>query len=194
MIMFKEQLKSGFLVFIILTIITGVLYPLFVTGIAQAFFHAKASGSFISRDGKVVGSSLIGQPFDDPKYLWGRPSSTSPMPLNAASSSGSNLGPSNPAFLDIVKTRIEALRTADPANRMPVPVDLVTASGSGLDPHISLAGAYYQIPRIARRRGIPENAAREIVLRHAAGRYFGVIGEAIVNVLDVNLDLDSYKK
>jgi K+-transporting ATPase ATPase C chain len=192
--MIREQLKITILIFVILTIITGIIYPAVITGIAQLAFPRQANGSFITRGGKIIGSSLIGQPFDDPKYLWGRPSATSPIPFNAAASSGSNLGPSNPAFLDIVKIRIEALRTVDPANKMPVPVDLVTESGSGLDPHISLQGAYYQIPRIARRRGIPENTVKEIVLRHTAGRSFGVIGEPAVNVLEVNLNLDSYKK
>jgi len=192
--MFREQIKSAILVFIILTIITGVLYPLFVTGIAQGFFRAKADGSLIYRDRNLIGSTLIGQSFDDPKYLWGRLSATSPAPYNSASSSGSNIGPSNPALLETVKTRIEKLRAADPKNRMPIPVDMVTSSASGLDPHISLAGAYYQIPRIAGERGLSVNIVKSIIDRNTEGRFFGLIGEPVVNVLKVNLDLDSYKK
>ena len=192
--MFREQLKSAIFVFIILTIITGILYPLFVTGIAQAFFHAKANGSLIYRDGKITGSALIGQPFDDPKYLWGRLSATSPIPYNASSSSGSNIGPSNSALLETVKSRIEKLRAADPKNKTPIPVDLVTSSASGLDPHISLAGAYYQIPRIARARGLSVNDVKNIIDRNANGRLFSLIGEPVVNVLKVNMDLDSSKK
>jgi len=192
--MFREQLKSAILVFIILTIITGVLYPLFVTGIAQAFFHTKANGSLIYRDRNLVGSVLIGQPFDDPKYLWGRLSATSLAPYNSSSSSGSNIGPSNPALLEAVKARIEKLRAADPKNKMPIPVDLVTSSASGLDPHISVAGAYYQISRIAKGRGLSANVVKNIIDRNTNGRLFGLIGEPIVNVLKVNVDLDSSKK
>ncbi|MDD3905849.1 MAG: potassium-transporting ATPase subunit KdpC [Candidatus Omnitrophica bacterium] len=192
--MFREQLKSAILVFIILTIITGVLYPLFVTGIAQAFFHTKANGSLIYRNGKIIGSALIGQPFDDPKYLWGRLSATSPVPYNSNSSSGSNIGPSNGALLETVKSRIEKLRAADPKNKMPIPVDLVTSSASGLDPHISKASAYYQVPRIAKQLGLSVNIVKNIVDQNAKGRLFGLIGEPVVNVLKVNMDLDSYKK
>jgi K+-transporting ATPase ATPase C chain len=192
--MFREQLKSAILIFIILTIITGVLYPLFITGIAQSFFHAKANGSLIYQDGKIIGSALIGQPFDDPKYLWGRLSATSPVPYNSSSSSGSNIGPSNPALLEVVKARIEKLRAADPKNKMPIPVDLVTSSASGLDPHISLAGAYYQISRIAKHRGLSVNIVKNIIDRNANGRLFGLIGEPVVNVVKVNMDLDSSRK
>ena len=192
--MFREQLKSAIFIFIILTIITGIFYPLLVTGIAQAFFHAKANGSLIHIDGKIIGSTLIGQPFDDPKYLWGRLSATSPIPYNSSSSSGSNIGPSNGALLETVKSRIEKLRAADPKNKTPIPVDLVTSSASGLDPHISLAGAYYQIPRIAKRRGLSVNIVKSIIDRNTNGRLFGLIGEPVVNVLKVNMDLDSYKK
>ena len=192
--MFREQLKSAILVFIILTIITGIFYPLLVTGIAQAFFHAKANGSLIHIDGKIIGSTLIGQPFDDPKYLWGRLSATSPIPYNSSSSSGSNIGPSNGALLETVKSRIEKLRAADPKNKTPIPVDLVTSSASGLDPHISLAGAYYQIPRIAKRRGLSVNIVKSIIARNANGRLFGLIGEPVVNVLKVNMDLDLSRK
>ncbi len=191
--MFREQLKSAILVFIILTIITGVLYPLFVTGIAQAFFHTKANGSLIYRDRNLIGSALIGQPFDEPRYLWGRLSATSPVPYNSSSSSGSNIGPSNPALLEAVKARIEKLRAADPKNKMPIPVDLVTSSASGLDPHISLAGAYYQISRIAKHRGLSVSVVKNIIDRNTDGRLFGLIGEPVVNVLKVNMDLDSGK-
>lgn len=189
--MFKE-LRSAISVFIILTIITGVLYPLFVTGIAQAFFHTKANGSLMYQNGKVVGSVLIGQQFDDPKYLWGRISATSPQ-YNASSSSGSNIGPTNSALIDEINGRIKALKAADPKNKMPIPVDLVTSSASGLDPHISLAGAYYQISRIAKHRGLSVNAVKDIVDRNTNGRFFGLIGEPVVNVLKVNMELDSVK-
>ena len=192
--MFREQLKSAIFVFVILTIITGILYPLFVTGIAQAFFHAKANGSLIYQDGKITGSVLIGQQFDDPKYLWGRLSATSPASYNSSSSSGSNIGPSNPALLEAVKSRIKKLRASDPKNKTPIPVDLVTSSASGLDPHISLAGAYYQIPRIARERGLSVNAVKNIINLNTNRRLFGLIGEPVVNALKVNMDLDLSKK
>jgi len=192
--MFREQLKSAIFVFIILTIITGVLYPLFVTGIAKAFFHEKANGSLIYRDGKITGSALIGQPFDDPKYLWGRLSATSPVPYNSSSSSGSNIGPSNPALLENAKARIEKLRAADPENKTTIPVDLVTSSASGLDPHISLAAAYYQISRVAKQRGLSVNIVKNIIDKNTTMRLLGLVGEPVVNVLRVNLDLDSYKK
>ena len=192
--MLREQLKSAILIFIILTIITGVLYPLFITGIAQYFFHAKANGSLIYQDGKIIGSALIGQPFDGAKYLWGRLSATSPVSYNSSSSSGSNIGPYNPALLEAVKARIEKLHAADPKNNTPIPVDLVTSSASGLDPHISLAGAYYQISRIARERGLSVNVVKNIVDRNTNRRFFGLIGEPVVNVVKVNMDLDSSRK
>ena len=192
--MFREQLKSAILIFIILTIITGVLYPLFITGIAQSFFHAKANGSLIYQDGKIIGSALIGQPFDGPKYLWGRLSATSPVSYNSSSSSGSNIGPYNPALLETVKARIEKLHAADPKNKTSIPVDLVTSSASGLDPHISLAGAYYQISRIARERGLSVNVVKSIVDRNTNRRLFGLIGEPVVNVVKINMDLDSSRK
>jgi len=192
--MLREQLKSAILIFIMLTVITGVLYPLFVTEIAQTFFYAKANGSLIYRDKNVIGSVLIGQPFDDPRYLWGRLSATLPIPYNSAFSSGSNIGPSNPALLETAKSRVEKLHAADPRNKIPIPVDLVTSSASGLDPHISLAAAYYQISRIARKRGLSLYIVKSIVDRNAEGRLFGLIGEPVVNVLRVNMDLDSYKK
>src|SRR5499426_4627587 len=158
--------KDAFLMLVVLTILTGMVYPLIVTGIAQGFFPTQANGSLIERDGKVVGSALIGQPFSDPKYFWSRPSATSPMPYNAGASSGSNQGPLNPALADAVKARIEALQKADPDNKAPVPVDLVTASGSGLDPHISPAAAEYQVERISKTRGIPEQRVRDLVESH----------------------------
>ena len=192
--MFREQVRSAFVIFIILTIITGIVYPLFITGVAQTFFRVKANGSLIYSDGKITGSALIGQPFNDPKYLWGRISATSPMPYNASSSSGSNIGPSNKALLEMVQERIRKLRLADPKNMAPIPIDLVTSSASGLDPHISLAAAYYQIPRIAGQRGLPVNAVKSIIDRNTTGRFLGLIGEPVVNVLKVNMDLDSRKK
>jgi K+-transporting ATPase ATPase C chain len=192
--MLKGQIKQAILIFIILSVITGVIYPLFITGIAQVFFPARANGSLIYRNGKPVGSILIGQAFNDPKYFWGRISATSPVSFNASSSSGSNLGPSNPALLEAVKARIKALRVADPDNASSIPVDLVTSSASGLDPHISLAAAYYQAPRIARLRGLSQDTVKILIAKHASGRLFGFIGEPVVNVLELNLALDAYKK
>jgi K+-transporting ATPase KdpC subunit len=192
--MYREQIKTAAIVFIILTIITGIIYPLMVTGIAQVFFHGKANGSLIYRNGKPAGSALIGQPFDDIRYFWSRPSATSMVEYNAASSSGSNLGPLNPKLMESVKSRIDAYKAVDPANRNPVPVDLVTASGSGLDPHISLAGAYYQVPRVARLRGLTEDSLMNIVRQHTSERFLGLWGEPVVNVLELNLALDEVKK
>jgi K+-transporting ATPase ATPase C chain len=192
--MLLAQIRPAIVSFILFTAITGVLYPLFVTGIAQTIFHKQAEGSLIvSADGKILGSSLIGQNFDDPKYFWGRISATSPA-YNASSSSGSNLGPSNPALLDEVKGRITALKAADPGNNDPIPVDLVTSSGSGLDPHISLAAAQYQLARVARVRGITQGEAQKIIDQNTQGRFLGLMGEPVVNVLQVNLVLDQYKK
>jgi potassium-transporting ATPase KdpC subunit len=182
--------KDALLMLVVLTVVTGVVYPLVVTGIAQAVFPSQANGSLIERDGKAVGSTLIGQPFSDPKYFWSRASATSPMPYNAGASSGSNQGPLNPALADAVKGRIEALRTADPDNRAPVPVDLVTASGSGLDPHISPAAAEYQVERVATARGMESDTVRETVARHTELPLLGFIGQPRVNVLELNLDLD----
>src|SRR5215510_12084530 len=173
----------------VFTVITGVAYPLIVTGISQALFKDQADGSLIVRNGKIVGSSLIGQPFSDPKYFWSRPSATSPMPYNGASSSGSNQGPTNPALKEAVESRIKDLGGATP-----VPADLVTASGSGLDPHISPAAAQYQIPRISRARGIQEDRLRELVQKYTEGRQLGVLGEPRVNVLQLNLALDGAAK
>ena len=175
---------------VVLTVLTGVIYPLATWGIAQLAFPRTANGSLIEQNGKAVGSALIGQPFDDPKYFWSRPSATSPQPYNGASSSGSNQGPRNPALADAVKDRIKALRDADPANKAPVPVDLVTASGSGLDPDISVAAAVYQLHRVAKARGMPEDKVRALVGQNTSGRTFGILGEPRVNVLALNLALD----
>jgi K+-transporting ATPase ATPase C chain len=183
--------RPALVLFAVLTALTGAVYPLVVTGIGQAAFPAQAAGSLIVRDGKAVGSSLIGQNFQDPKYVWGRPSATGPMPNNASNSSGSNLGPLNPALTDAVKARIEALRAADPGNAAPVPVDLVTTSGSGLDPHIGVAGALYQAARVARARKLPLPLVQQLIEQHAEGRLFGFLGEPRVNVLRLNLALDA---
>ena len=189
--MFKGQIKQAILIFIALSIITGIIYPLFITGIAQVFFRNQANGSLIYQNGKPVGSALIGQAFNDPRYFWGRISATSPVFFNAASSSGSNLGPTNPALVEAVKARIKALKSAEPSSSL-IPVDLVTSSASGLDPHISLAAAYYQAPRIARLRGLSQDTIKVLITKHASGRLFGLIGEPVVNVLELNLALDTY--
>lgn len=185
-----EQLRPALVVLVLLTGLTGLLYPLTMTGLAQLIFPDKANGSIITRDGQAVGSELIGQSFDDPRYFWGRLSATSPA-YNAAASSGSNYGPLNPALFEMVQARIDALHTADPDNIAPIPVDLVTASGSGLDPHISPAAAYYQVPRVARERGLDETTVRDLVDEHTEKRQLGVMGEPRVNVLRLNLALDA---
>jgi K+-transporting ATPase ATPase C chain len=175
----------------VLTLLTGVAYPLLVTGLARLLFPTQAGGSLIVQDGKAVGSRLIGQSFSDPKHFWGRPSATSPQPYNGLASGGSNLGPLNPALTDGIKTRIAALRAADPGNHAPVPVDLVTASGSGLDPEISLAAARYQAARVARARGIPQSEVDKLIASKAQDRWLGFLGEPRVNVLALNLALDA---
>jgi K+-transporting ATPase ATPase C chain len=185
------HLRSALMVFFILTILTGVAYPLAVTGLAQLLFPHQANGSLIYKDGKPIGSALIGQPFDDPKYFWGRPSATASFPYNAAASSGSNLGPTNPALAEVVKTRVTALKAADSGDDALVPADLVTASGSGLDPHISPAAAEYQVRRVARARGTGEAFVRTVVSQHTEGRQLGMLGEPRVNVLALNLALDA---
>jgi K+-transporting ATPase ATPase C chain len=186
-----KELKPAFVMLLGLTVVTGVAYPLLVTGIAQGLFPDAANGSLIERDGKPVGSALIGQPFSDPKYFWSRPSATGPVPYNAAASSGSNQGPLNPALEEAVKARIAALKAADPSQTAPISVDLVTASASGLDPHISPAAAAYQVERIARTRALSADAVRTLVAKHTEGRQLGVLGEPRVNVLQLNLALDA---
>jgi|SRR5579872_1423579 len=186
-------LRPALVVFVILTVITGFAYPLVVTGIAQVLFPEQAAGSLIVKDGKAIGSRLIGQSFSDPKYFWSRPSATTPQPYNGIASTGSNQGPLNPALTAAVKARIAALRAADPANRAPVPVDLVTASASGLDPEISLAAAHYQAARVARARGLQPEAVQTLIASHARGRLLGLLGEPRVNVLELNVALDALK-
>lgn len=189
-----RELKPAFLMLIAFTVLTGLVYPFLVTGLAQVIFPHRANGSLIERDGKAVGSELIGQPFSGPKYFWSRPSATSPYPYNAAASSGSNQGPTNPALTDAVTARVKALRDADPDNKAPVPVDLVTASGSGLDPHISPAAAEYQINRVAKARGMDSSKVRALVAQFTVGRQLGFLGEPGVNVLELNLALDAGNK
>ncbi|HYR37539.1 MAG TPA: potassium-transporting ATPase subunit KdpC [Methylomirabilota bacterium] len=184
------HLRPALMILLLMTLLTGVAYPLVVTGIAQALFPAQANGSLVVKDGKPVGSRLIGQPFDDPKYFWSRPSATSPFADNAGSSSGSNLSPTNPDLVKAVQGRVDALRAADPGNTARVPVDLVTASGSGLDPHISPAAALYQVPRVAKVRKLDPETVRQLVERHTEGRFLGFLGEPRVNVLTLNLALD----
>jgi len=192
--MLLAQIRPAIVSFILFTVLTGIIYPLLVTGIAQKVFPKQAEGSLIiSGEGKILGSSLIGQNFDGPKYFWGRLSATSPA-YNASASSGSNLGPSNPALLDEIRPRITALKAAGPGNNDPIPVDLVTSSGSGLDPHISLAAANYQLARVARVRKLTTDAVQKIIDQNTQGRFLGILGEPVVNVLQVNLALDQYKK
>jgi K+-transporting ATPase ATPase C chain len=188
-----NQFKPAVIIFLSMTILTGVIYPLVITGLARIIFPHQANGGMIVANGKTVGSELIGQPFDDPKYFWGRLSATSPYPYNAAASSGSNLGPTNPALIQEVQARVEALKKADPGNNLPIPVDLVTSSGSGLDPDISVAAALYQLPRVARVRNLSETRVRQLIDQNTSGRWLGFIGEARVNVLKLNLALDGLK-
>lgn len=184
-------LRPALTLLILLTVLTGLVYPLAVTGLAQAIFPHQANGSLLERGGKPIGSSLIGQNFTSPKYFWGRPSATAPQAYNGTGSSGSNLGPTNPALTDAAKQRIAALQAADPDNHAPIPVDLVTASGSGLDPEISPAAAQYQLSRVARTRGLQPAEVQALVARYTHGRQFGVLGEPRVNVLELNLALDA---
>jgi potassium-transporting ATPase KdpC subunit len=192
----RSQLRPALTLLLIFTAITGVVYPFVVTGLAQVLFPHQANGSLIVMDGKTYGSALIGQSFDDPKYFWGRLSATGDFPYNAfnaetlTGSSGSNYGPLNSALMDIVQARIDALKAADPGNSAPIPVDLVTASGSGLDPHISVAAALYQLQRVAKARGLSEEAVKALVDQYSEGRQFGFLGEPRVNVLELNLGLD----
>jgi potassium-transporting ATPase KdpC subunit len=188
-----RQLKIALILLGIFTIVTGIIYPLFVTGIAQAFFHRQANGSLITDNGTNIGSELIGQPFSDPKYFWGRLSATALFPYNASASSGSNYGPSNPALLEAVQARIDALKAVDPDNTQPVPVDLVTFSASGLDPDISVAAANYQASRVARYRSLSVEQISTLVDKYTEGRQFGILGEPRVNVLKLNLALDALK-
>jgi len=189
----RRQIYPSIMMTVLFTVLFGLVYPLAVTGVAQVFFPKQANGSLIVDGGRLAGSTLIGQPFSDPKYFWGRPSATSPFPYNAASSSGSNLGPTNQALLDAVKQRIDDLRKADPGNAAPIPVDLVTASGSGLDPHISPAAAQYQAARVARVRRLPPATVDRLIQQHTEGRQFGILGELRVNVLELNRALDQMR-
>ncbi len=194
-----SQLRPAFFMLLILSLLTGVIYPLVVTGIAQVVFPHQANGNLIVIDGRSYGSELIGQQFDDPKYFWGRLSATGDFPYNAfnaktlTGSSGSNYGPLNPALTKAVQARIDALKAADPGNTAPIPVDLVTASGSGLDPHISVAAALYQVHRVAAARGLSEAEVKSLVEKYTQGRQFGFLGEPRVNVLELNLALDGLK-
>ncbi|MDO9104797.1 MAG: potassium-transporting ATPase subunit KdpC [Methylovulum sp.] len=189
-----KHLKPAVILFVMFTVLTGVVYPALVTGLAQLLFPNQANGSLITAEnGKAAGSRLIGQPFSSPGHFWGRPSATGPFPYNAGASSGSNLGPTNPALVDAVKTRIEAFKAADPDNKAPIPVDLVTASGSGLDPHISPAAAAYQVNRVAKARHIPAEKIRALVAEHTENRQWSLFGEPRVNVLALNLALDAMR-
>lgn len=188
-----RELRPALMIFLLLTVITGLIYPGIVTLVGKLVFPSQANGSVIERDGKAVGSSLIGQPFSSKKYFWSRPSATGPQPYNGAVSSGSNQGPTNPALENAVRDRIAALRVADPDNTRPVPIDLVTASGSGLDPHISPAAAQYQVARVAKARGLDAARVQQLVEEHTEGRTLGLLGEPRVNVLGLNLALDALK-
>jgi len=189
----RAHLRPAIVLLALFTILTGLVYPLIVTGVAQRLFPSQANGSLIVQAGKATGSALIGQAFDDPKYFWGRASSTAPFPYNAGASSGSNLGPTNEALRKAIQSRVETLRAADPNNRAPIPVDLVTASASGLDPHISPASALYQVRRVARARGRDEATVRHLVEQHIEGRQLSISGEPRVNVLQLNLVLDAMR-
>lgn len=189
----KTLLRPALSIFIALSLITGIAYPVLVTALSKIIFPAQAAGSLILKDGRPIGSALIGQNFAEPKYFWGRLSATSPQPYNGIASSGSNLGPLNPALLDNIKARIDALHAADPENKMPIPVDLVTASASGLDPEISPAAAQYQIARVARTRNLSATAVQDLVGQYTQSRQFGIFGEPRVNVLALNMALDQLR-
>jgi K+-transporting ATPase ATPase C chain len=191
--MMVRQLKPALIVFGLMVVLTGLIYPAVMTGIAQVIFPDQANGSLVYQKGQAVGSALIGQPFDDPRYFWGRLSATSPYPDNAAASSGSNLGPTNPKLVDEVQARIDALKEADPTNHLSIPVDLVTSSASGLDPDISPAAAYYQTARVARVRGLEVTKVNDMIAQHIQGRQFGFLGEERVNVLELNMALDQLR-
>jgi K+-transporting ATPase ATPase C chain len=190
----SRMIRNALSMLLVMTVITGVMYPLVATGVAQVLFPHQANGSLIEKNGKPIGSELIGQYFDDPRYFWGRPSATAPQPYNGTASNGSNLGPTNPALRDAVQQRIDALRKADPGNTAPVPADLVTASGSGLDPDISPAAAQYQVARVARVRHLPAEQVQALVAQFTQGRQLGLLGEARVNVLQLNLVLDGLQR
>lgn len=187
------NLRPALVLFLLLSLLTGVVYPLIVTGLAHLLFPVQAAGSLITHDGQARGSRLIGQSFSDPGHFWSRPSATTPQPYNGTASGGSNMGPLNPALTDAVKTRVTALRAADPGNTAAVPIDLVTASGSGLDPDISVAAALYQAPRVARTRGLDVARVQALIAAHGKGSVAGVLGEPRVNVLELNLALDALK-
>jgi len=191
--MLRTQLRISIITLVLMMLLTGLAYPIAITGIAQLVFNHQANGSLIEQDGELLGSELIGQPFDDPKYFWGRPSATLPFPYNAAASSGSNLGPTNPILESTVKARVAALRAVDPGNNTPIPVDLVTASASGLDPHISISAANYQISRVAWERGLSETQVIQLVQQYTHNRQLGFLGEPRVNILELNLALDRIK-
>ena len=190
----KGQIRPALTMLVLLTVLAGLVYPLAVTGLAQLFSQDQANGSLIVREGKVIGSRLIGQYFDKPEYFWSRPSATSPFPYSAAASDGSNLGPTDPALIEAVNARVAVLRAADPGNDSPIPIDLVTASGSGLDPHISPAAALYQAKRVARARGLDEAIVQTRVAEHTEDRQFKLLGERRVNVLQLNLALDALRR
>ncbi len=188
------MIRNAVMTLLVFTMLTGLIYPMVVTGLAQVIFPDQANGSIITKDGKIVGSALLGRQFEDPKYFWGRLSATTPYPYNGRSSSGSNLGPNNPDLMKAMQARIQALREADPGNMAKIPVDLVTASGSGLDPHISPAAATYQVQRVAKVRGIEAAKVSALVAANTEDRQFGILGETRVNVLRLNLELDELEK
>jgi len=189
----KNTIRPALTLLVLLSALTGIVYPVVVSGVARVMFTEQAAGSLIVQDGKPVGSALIGQNFSSPKYFWGRPSATGPQPYNASASSGSNQGPLNPALADAVKARAGALKAADPDNRLPVPADLVLASGSGLDPHISPEAAAYQLERVARARQLPAAQVQQLVEQHTEGRQWGLFGEPRVHVLRLNMALDALR-